>query len=79
MVDGVPERARCGLCRIHVAELRSLCMHRSVVMVPDPQLDAAEAAEADVVLSSLEDFRPERWGLPAFTDDVVKMLPEWTW
>ncbi|KAK9830894.1 hypothetical protein WJX81_002312 [Elliptochloris bilobata] len=38
----------------------------SVVMVPDPQLDAAEAAQADDVLGSLEDFQPERWGLPPF-------------
>ncbi len=35
-------------------------------MVPDPQLDAAEARGADEVLSSLEDFRPECWGLPPF-------------
>ena len=41
-------------------------------MVPDPQLDAAEAAEADEVLSSLEDFRPEHWGLPPFTDDALR-------
>jgi hypothetical protein len=35
-------------------------------MVPDPQLDAAETRGADEVLASLEDFRPERWGLPPF-------------
>ncbi len=35
-------------------------------MVPDPQLDAAETRGADEVLASLEEFRPERWGLPPF-------------
>ena len=35
-------------------------------MVPDPNLKAADAAGADVVLQSLEDFQPEQWGLPAF-------------
>lgn len=41
-------------------------------MVPDPQLDAAEAAQADEVLSSLEEFRPERWGFPPFAHDALK-------
>ena len=35
-------------------------------MVPDPNLDKAATATADAVLGSLEDFRPEEWGLPAF-------------
>lgn len=35
-------------------------------MVPDPNLSSAAAAAADEVLESLEDFRPEQWGLPAF-------------
>jgi hypothetical protein len=48
------------------ADARSCDARRSVVMVPDPQLDAAETRGADEVLASLEEFRPERWGLPPF-------------
>lgn len=36
------------------------------VMVPDPNLDPALCQEADQVLRSLEEFRPEQWGLPPF-------------
>ena len=54
------------------AEPFPVCLRRPVVMVPDPQLDAAEAAQADEVLTSLEEFRPERWGIPAFTHDELK-------
>lgn len=37
-------------------------------MVPDPNLDAKLVANggADQVLASLEEFRPEQWGLPPF-------------
>ncbi|XP_022730356.1 (DL)-glycerol-3-phosphatase 2-like isoform X3 [Durio zibethinus] len=38
----------------------------SVVMVPDPMLDSSHHALADQVLSSLSDFNPSEWGLPAF-------------
>ncbi|MBA0877039.1 hypothetical protein Goshw_029705 [Gossypium schwendimanii] len=38
----------------------------SVVMVPDPRLDSSHHAIADQVLSSLMDFNPSEWGLPAF-------------
>lgn len=37
-------------------------------MVPDPKLGGVEAAGADVVLKSLEEFKPEQWGLPPFGD-----------
>lgn len=37
-----------------------------VVMVPDPRLDRARTAEATLVLDSVEDFRPELFGLPPF-------------
>ncbi|KAH1080195.1 hypothetical protein J1N35_019956 [Gossypium stocksii] len=38
----------------------------SVVMVPGPRLDSSHHAIADQVLSSLMDFNPSEWGLPAF-------------
>ncbi|CAI0558024.1 unnamed protein product [Linum tenue] len=38
------------------------------VMVPDPRLDVSYHADADQVISSLLDFNPQPWGLPAFED-----------
>jgi hypothetical protein len=35
-------------------------------MVPDPNLDRALCGGADQLLESLEQFQPERWGLPPF-------------
>lgn len=40
----------------------------SVVMVPDAQLDPALHAGAHQVLTSLEQFDPEAWGLPPFEE-----------
>ncbi|XP_045779321.1 pseudouridine-5'-phosphatase-like [Maniola jurtina] len=39
-----------------------------VVMVPDPRVDKSLTEEATVVLKSLEDFKPELFGLPPFED-----------
>lgn len=39
---------------------------RSVVMVPDAQLDVSHQKEADQVLTSLSDLDPSGWGLPPF-------------
>lgn len=37
-----------------------------VVVVPDENMDKSRYAEADVLLSSLEGFKPEMFGLPEF-------------
>mmetsp|Transcript_14483 Transcript_14483/g.31463 ORF Transcript_14483/g.31463 Transcript_14483/m.31463 type:complete len:240 (+) Transcript_14483:61-780(+) len=38
-----------------------------VVMVPDANLDRKLCSRATCVVDSLLDFKPEQWGLPAFT------------
>lgn len=37
-----------------------------VVAVPDPRIEADQLQTATLVLKSLEDFRPELFGLPAY-------------
>ncbi len=37
-------------------------------MVPDCNMEAKDTQLADEVLTSLQDFDPSHWGLPAFTD-----------
>ncbi|BFF95464.1 probable pseudouridine-5'-phosphatase [Drosophila madeirensis] len=39
-----------------------------VVMVPDPRLSEERCSHATQVLRSLEDFKPEQFGLPPFSD-----------
>ena len=41
---------------------------RCVVMVPDSNMEAKDTQLADEVLTSLQDFDPSHWGLPAFAD-----------
>ena len=47
----------------------SVDIRRSCVMVPDPNLDRKLCGGADQLLDSLEQFRPEQWGLPPFPAD----------
>lgn len=39
-------------------------------MVPDSQLDRALTLQADAVMGSLLDFKPEEWGLPPYSANV---------
>lgn len=39
-------------------------------MVPDPRLDRKLCGGADQLLESLEQFRPEQWGLPPLPADA---------
>jgi hypothetical protein len=45
-----------------------LFLCRKVVAVPHPELDKSLVSKADQVLASLEDFDPEFWGLPSFSE-----------
>ncbi|GAB4813072.1 hypothetical protein N2152v2_000118 [Parachlorella kessleri] len=42
----------------------------SCVAVPDPNLDKPLSEDADQVLGSLLEFRPEEWGLPPFVREA---------
>ena len=44
------------------------CLCRSVVMVPDPNMEQKDTLLANEVLDSLQAFDPSHWGLPPFTD-----------
>lgn len=39
-----------------------------VVMVPDPRVEKSKTKDATLVINSLEEFKPELFGLPKFDD-----------
>lgn len=45
----------------------ALAAEMQVIMVPDPNLDKDQCAGASQCLTSLEQFKPEDWGLPAYS------------
>lgn len=47
-------------------EYVSVISYRSVVMIPDENLDASLHHGAHQVLKSMEDFQPQEWGLPPY-------------
>ena len=55
----VLEDAPSGLAGATAANMRA-------VVVPDPNMDRARYADADLILDSLMDFDPNRYGIPAF-------------
>ena len=38
----------------------------SVIAIPDSNMDKKLYPQASEILNSMEEFRPENWGLPAF-------------
>ena len=42
----------------------------SVVVVPHPEMDCNYFTNASQIISSLNDFEPESWGLPQFTEKL---------
>ena len=53
------EDAPSGLAAASAANMRA-------VVVPDPNMDRTRYADADLILDSLMDFDPSRYGIPAF-------------
>jgi hypothetical protein len=58
----------CSCKLLAPLNINSCFFYRSVVMVPDPRLDASYHKGADQVLGTLLDFKPSEWDLPPFEE-----------
>ena len=61
-----------GCARPGVTAGKAAGMH--VIAVPSIPKKTAEFSSADVVINSLLDVRPEKWGLPPFNDCTFEFL-----
>ena len=48
----------------------ALAAGMSVVVVPHPEMDCNNFKNASQIIPSLNDFEPEFWGLPRFTEKL---------